>query len=213
MLSTTTATLLGRDEITSLTPMQSIALQTEVQAPWNIPAQLQWIFAYVDRENVVFEGNESDNQRLAVFFGQTGPCATGLEFDDPLTIPGNASLSLAAGGTLHPSVVAPCVDPATTLYVITWTGSGTTPGVPLSPTLTLPLNPDSLTDLALAGLNGPIFGQFLGVFDPFGIGRATFTLPPAVALPTGTTHFAAVLMGATELFTAVSNPIALNLTP
>ena len=43
--------------------------------------------------------------------------------------------------------------------------------------------------------------------------RATFSLPPAATLPIGTTHFAAVLLGTTELFTAVSDAIRLDLLP
>jgi hypothetical protein len=77
----------------------------------------------------------------------------------------------------------------------------------------LPLNPDVLTDFGLLGLNGPVFGGFVGVLDGAGLGQATFTLPPAIALAPGQTHFAAVLLGSTQLFTAVSNPLALLLQP
>jgi hypothetical protein len=103
--------------------------------------------------------------------------------------------------------------PAAMLYLIAWGGSGTSPGVTLAPGVLLPLNTDALSQLGLQGLNGPIFGQFLGVLDAQGVGRATFALPPTTALVAGTTHFAAVLLGATQLFAAASNPVALTLTP
>lgn len=208
-----TSTLLGRIDLTGLAATQSNSVQDAVQLPWSLPPQLQWLFAVVDREGLVPESNEGDNQRLAVFFGQSGPCATGLEFQDPLTAVGSAALSLAAGGTVHPTVVARCADPTATLYLIVWGGSGTSPGVPLAPGLVLPLNPDALTQFGLDGLNGPVFGGFLGVLDPSGIGRATFALPPAAGLTPGTTHFATVLLGATTLFTAVGNAVELTLLP
>jgi hypothetical protein len=109
--------------------------------------------------------------------------------------------------------VARCATPATSLYLIAWGGSGTAPGAPLAPGLTLPLNPDGLTTLGLDALNGPVFGSFLGVLDAQGIGRATFTLPPGLGLGSGPTHFAGVLLGNPLLFQAVTNPVTLTLTP
>lgn len=209
----TTGTLLGRVDLPGLAATQSSNVQQAVQLPWSLPPQLQWLFAVVDRAGAVHEGNEGDNQRVAVFFGQSGPCATGLEFQDPLTEVARATLSLAAGGVVHPTVVARCADPAATLYLVAWTGSGTSPGLALAPGLVLPLNPDPLTQAGLDGLNGAVFGGFLGILDATGIGRATFTLPPAVGLSPGPTHFATVLLGATTLFTDVSNAVELTLLP
>ena len=138
---------------------------------------------------------------------------SGLEFQDPLTEPFAGSISLAAGGTLHPTVIAPCANPTSALYLIAWTGSGTAPGTTLGPGLLLPLNVDALTQIGLGNLNGPIFGSFLGVLNAQGVGQAQFTLPPSLAIPTGPTHFATVLLSSTTLFTAVSNPIQLTLLP
>ncbi|MBZ0151990.1 MAG: hypothetical protein K8J09_10710, partial [Planctomycetes bacterium] len=87
------------------------------------------------------------------------------------------------------------------------------PGFPLGAGLTLPLNPDSFTALGLDGLNGPVFASFLGLLDAAGEGHATFTMPPLPGFTTGQTHFAAVLLGSTQLFTDVSNPIGLTLVP
>jgi hypothetical protein len=85
--------------------------------------------------------------------------------------------------------------------------------VPLAPGVVLPINPDPLTQLGLDGMNGPIFGSFLGVLDAQGLGRATFTLPATTALAAGATNFAAVLLGDPQLFAATTNAITLTLLP
>ena len=81
----------------------------------------------------------------------------------------------------------------------------------LGPGVTLPLNPDSYTQVAFDGLNNAVFGGFLGVLDANGVGHATFTLPPSTALVSGTTHFAPLLLGATTLFQDAGNAIELQL--
>lgn len=205
---------LGSVTVPTLAATQQITVPYVANLPWSLPLQLLYGFVVVDRANVVTETNENDNQRNFVLLGQAGSCVTRLEYVDPLVYPGDAATaSLAAGRTLHPTLVAPCANPATTLYLIAWTGSGTSPGVPLGPGITLPLNPDALTTIGLDGLNGPVFGGFLGLLDAQGIGRATFTLPPGAGLGLGQTHFAGVLLGDTQLFTAVTNPIGLLLAP
>lgn len=207
-------TYLGKIDIGGLNSgQQTNGLQLDAQLPWSMPINLMFVHAVIDRQNVVIESNEADNVLVRALFAQVGPCETGLEFQDPLMTPFAGSMSLSAGGTVHPTVVAPCADPATTIYLIAWTGSGTSPGTPLGSGLTLPLNSDGLTQTGLNGLNGPIFGGFLGILDAQGVGQAQFTLPPSTAIPTGTTHFATVLLGTTQLFTAVSNPIELTILP
>jgi hypothetical protein len=211
---TTQDTLLGQIDIGSLNNgQQTNGLQLNAQLPWSMPLNVLFVHAVVDRENAVIESNESDNVLIRTLFNQLGPCETGLEFQDPLTTPFAGSISLMTGGTLHPTVVAPCANPATSLYLIAWTGSGTVPGTQLAPGLTLPLNFDGLTQAGLNGLNGTIFGGFLGVLNAQGVGQAQFTLPPSTAIPTGTTHFATVLLSPSQLFTAVSNPIRLTILP
>ncbi|MBX3462237.1 MAG: hypothetical protein KF830_03630 [Planctomycetes bacterium] len=205
---------LGSTVVADLAPAQSTVASKQVQLPWRLPATVHFVHAVVDRANAVPESNETDNGRVVVLIGQTGPCVTKLEYDDPLLYPHDrGAVSVTTGGTLHPTVVAPCADPLATLYLIVWGGAGTTPGVQMSPSALLPLNPDGLTDLGLAALNGPVLGGFLGVFDGQGLGRATFALPPATGLMGGTTHFAALLLGATELFQAATNAIELELLP
>ena len=211
---TTQDTLLGKIDIASLSNgQQTNGLQLNAQLPWSMPLNVMFVYAVVDRENAVIESNEADNILMRSLFSQQGPCETGLEFQDSLVTPFAGSISLAAGGTLHPTVVAPCASPTSTLYLIAWTGSGTNPGIQLSPGLTLPLNFDALTQASLDGLNGAIFGAFFGLLDAQGVGQAQFTLPPSAAIPTGTTHFAAALLGQSPLFTAVSNAIELTILP
>ncbi len=211
---TTQDTLLGKIELGSLSNgQQTNGLQLNAQLPWSMPLSVMFVYAVVDRENTVIESNETDNVLMRSLFSQQGPCETGLEFQDSLVTPFAGSISLAAGGTLHPTVVAPCANPATTLYLIAWTGSGTNPGTQIGPGLTLPLNFDGLTQVSLDGLNGAVFGAFFGLLDAQGVGQAQFTLPPSTVIPTGTTHFAAALLGQSPLFTAVSNAIELTILP
>ena len=209
---TTNDIYLGKLTVNSLAALNSVSLQHPVQLPWSLPPQAHFAYAVVDRNGAALENNEDDNERNVLLLVQTSACVTKLEFDDPLVYPrDNADLSVASGGVLHPMVVATCVSPGT-LYLVVWGGSGTSPGLPLGPGVTLPLNPDGLTQVGLAGLNGPVFGQFLGATDVRGLGRATFALPPSLPLSAGTTHFAAVLLGGPQLFSAATDAIALVLT-
>lgn len=205
-------TLLARAVVPGVTAGQVANLTIATQLPWSTPLQLSNVYIVVDREDVVNENNENDNVVSRALFTQAGGCHTGLEFQDPMVTPFAGAVSVAAGGTVHPTIVAPCADPTATIYLLAWGGSGTSPGLPLGG-LTLPLNFDGFTQTGLDALNGPVFGQFLGVLDPQGVARAQFTLPPATGLPSGTTHFAAVLLGSTQLFQAVTNPVELVLDP
>ena len=64
--------------------------------------------------------NETDNVRTSAIVGQAGSCVTKLEFADPLAYPADAAtVSVSAGGTVHPTVVATCA-PAGTLYLIVY---------------------------------------------------------------------------------------------
>jgi hypothetical protein len=209
-----TSVYVGRTTVNFVAAGQQLVVPYTAAVPASMAQGVVYGFVVVDRANVVPENNENDNVRNFVFLVQPPACGPRLEFRDPLVYPANAaSISLAAGGALHPTFVAPCANPATTLYLIAWGGSGTSPGAPLAPGVTLPLNPDGLTTLGLDAINGPVFGGFLGLLDAQGIGRATFTLPPGLALPLGQTHFAGVLLGSPQLFQATSNAIALTIAP
>jgi hypothetical protein len=205
---------LGSVTVPVLAATQTLPVQHTVALPWSLAPQVHYGFVVVDRLDVVHETDENDNQRTFAVIAQPAACVTKLELLDPLTYPFDAAtLSIAAGGTVHPTVVAPCANPAATLYLVAWTASGTTPGLPLAPGVTLPLNFDPLTQFGLDHLNGPMFGGFLGLLDALGRGQATFTLPPNLPLPPGSTHFAAVLLGSTELFAAATNAVALQIVP
>lgn len=211
---TTQDVYLGKTQVAGLPATQSVLVPHQAQLPWRLAAQVHYVHAVVDRTNQVAETNETDNGRSVPVFGQAGPCVTKLEYADPLVYPhDSAGVSVSLGGTLHPTVVAPCANPAATLYLIVWGGSGTTPGIQLSPTALLPLNPDGFTDLGLAALNGPVLDSFLGVFDGQGLGHATFALPAATGLVSMPTHLATILVTDTELFADVSNAIELLLLP
>ena len=205
---------LGRSVVSGLAGLQTTVVQHLTQLPWRLPPQLCFVHVVVDRTNQIAESNDNDNTKYTGVFSQVAPCVTKLEYDDQLaTSFDSAPLSAAAGGTVHPTVVAPCADPLATIYLIAWGGSGTSPGLPLSPSVVLPLNPDSLTDLGLSALNGPVLVNFVGLLGANGVGRATFALPPATGITTGQTHFAVVLLGGAEFWQAASNPLGLTLAP
>lgn len=211
---TTQDVYLGKVVVPSLGAGQSTVATHGIQVPWRLPPQVYVIHAVIDRANVVNESNEGDNSRFAGMLVNVGPCITKLEFEDPLLYPPDtASVSVSGGGTLHPVVVAPCANPATTLYLILWTASGTNPGLPLAPGVHLPLNWDGFTDLGLGLANSPIFGAFLGILDAGGRGHATFALPPGTGLPTLQTHFAYLMANDVTLFAAASNAISVTLLP
>lgn len=195
-------------------PGQSSPLQLQTQLPWRLNAQFYYVHAVADRLNAQAEWNENDNSVSSPIIGQSGPCATKLEWNDALKTPHeNLSVSVTSGGSVHPIVIDRCTDPLATFYLIGWGASGTSPGFPLSPTVTLPLNPDAFTDLGFNALNGAVLQNFLGIFTPQGLGQATFALPPSTGLPGVQTHFAAVLIGSVEFFQATSNPLPLLLAP
>lgn len=200
---------LGADQVNGLSATQQLNLQHTVQLPWSLQPRVYFVYAVVDRLNAVREANENDNERLSALVGQAGPCTSKLEFHDPLTYPHDSnSVSLANGGTAHPTVVAPCAPGS--LYLVVWGCSGTSPGTPITPSLTVPLNRDFCTDLGLLALNGAWFGNFFGTIDSQGLGRATFSLPANTGLMATPGHFAAMLIDASG-FSAVTNPVVINL--
>ena len=204
---------LGAIDVPGLAAGQQLQLPFATRLPYSLPLYASWVHAVVDRTNAVAESDETDNTMQRVVFVPSVPCTTGIEFQDPLTQPFTASISRGAGATVHPTVLSPCSAPPTAIYLIAWGGSGTTPGTNLAPGVVLPLNADALTQIGLAGLNGPVFGQFAGVLDPQGRAQATLTIPPSAAIPTGATHLAAMILGPPNLFAATSNAVELVIAP
>jgi hypothetical protein len=202
---------LGRHAVPGLGAGQQTFLQPQLTLPWRLSPTIWFVYAVVDRENVVLETNENDNTRFVTVIGQTGACVTKLEYDDPLLYPGDrAQVALPGGGTVHPTVVARCAAPGS-LYLIVWGCSGTIPGTPLAPGVTVPINQDFCTGLGLAAANGPVFQQFFGVLDAQGLGRAAFALPPSSGLLPTPGHFAGLLVDPSGAFAAVTNAVAIDL--
>jgi hypothetical protein len=210
----TTDIFLGKVSVPGLGAGASTLASVNTQMPWRLKGLVYTVHAVVDRTNQVIEWDENDNSASTFLVGLTGACFTKLEYNDPLMTPNaNAEVSATLGGTVHPILVSPCLDPAATIYLIAWGGAGTSPGVPLAPGVTLPLNPDMFTDIALAHANGPVLGGFIGLLEPDKTAQATFALPPLTGLPSGQTHFAVVYFGGPSGFQATSNPLGLLLTP
>ncbi|MCC6671265.1 MAG: M1 family metallopeptidase [Planctomycetes bacterium] len=94
-------------------------------------------------------------------------------------------------------------------YVVLAGASGSSPGTQLG-SLLIPLNFDALTDLALQTINGAVFTSFYGTLDSQGLARATFNLPPGLALPLKgrSLTFAYVLI---DTLDATSRPLTLRL--
>jgi hypothetical protein len=173
----TTDLYLGRTTLALLTAGQEVQTVRHVQLPHTMQPLQYFLLGVVDRSNSILELYESNNLRLTVVIGQAGACTPALEYRDDLHYPRDAAeLSVGAGGSLRPTVIARCA-PAGSLYLIAWGFSGTAPGTPLAPGVTVPLNGDILTTLGLESVNGPVFQQFLGTLDATGIGRATFAWP------------------------------------
>lgn len=202
---------LGKQTINSLAASQQVGMQHIANLPWRLDPRVYYVYGVVDRTDAVHESIETDNLRSSAIVGQTGSCITKLEFADPLLYPADAAtVSLAAGGTVHPTVIAPCAQPGT-LYLIVWGCSGTNPGTTLAPGITVPINQDFCTQLGLAAVNGAWFQNFLGVLDAQGRGNATFALPPASGLSVTPGDFAALLIDPVLGFSAVSNPVSISL--
>jgi hypothetical protein len=201
---------LGRQTLTGFAPGQR-QFPYSCQLPWRLEPRFYYVHLVIDRAGVLRETSRADNTRLTVVIGQTGPCVTRLEYTNPLVYPpDSATLSLNSGGTLSPTVIARCAAPGT-LYLLVWGASGTAPGTPLTPSLTVPINQDFLTQLGLGAVNGSWFPGFLGQLDAGGMGRAHLVLPGNPGLTAMQTHFAGVLVDPVLGFSAVTNAIALQL--
>ena len=210
---TTNDIYLGKVVSNGLAATQQTVINHQVALPWSLEQTVYYVYVVVDRPNVVPELYENDNERLGVFIVQTTPCVTKLEFDDPLLYPhDSAAVSTGSGGTVHPTVVARCATPGS-IYLVAWGCSGTSPGTLLAPGLTVPLNQDFCTQLGLAAANGAWLQAFLGTLDAQGFGRATFALPPASGLWPSNGHFAAVIVDPAIGFSAVTNPVVIQITP
>jgi uncharacterized repeat protein (TIGR01451 family) len=205
----TTDIWLGEAILPAIAPgLQASDVRT-ITMPALVDVRYYYLIGVVDRANQILESNDLNNTRLNVVIVQHQDCVPRLEYRDDLHWPRDqGAIGMATGGTLLPTVVARCAPGQ--LYVIAWTASGTSPGTPLTPNLTIPLNQDGLTQLGLAIANGPMLQSFVGVLDAQGVGRATLSWPAGLMLPPAATHFAAALVDASG-FSSVTNPIGFDL--
>jgi hypothetical protein len=121
-----------------------------------------------------------------------------------------SELSEAAGGTAGFSLAAGAVN-GNRNYLLFATVSGTSPGTPLPGGLvTLPVNWDFFTTLALAYVNTPIFQDFMGTLDSGGAGTASFFLSPVPGAAGLTLNFAYALNAPWDV---ASNPVAVEIVP
>ncbi len=185
--------------------------RTSVQLPLAITPGAYYVGAFVDRDNLIPEGNEGNNTGYALLVLSSSGCTTRLEFRDALLYPKdshNHSLSGLTGAAL-PTVASPC-DPGSA-YIILWGCAGTNPGTPLGNGLLLPLNLDACSGFSIGLQNTTAFANFFGHLGPYGIGQATFDLrglPYQADLPG---HFAAAILDPQSTrFTRVSNPVSIR---
>ncbi|MSR39355.1 MAG: hypothetical protein EXS02_11045 [Planctomycetes bacterium] len=200
---------LGSRMLPTLTAGQIVADLRTVPMPALVDISFYYLIAIVDRDNLVHESNETNNTRASVAIIQNYDCTPRLELRDDLQWPRNqGAIVMSAGGTLSPTVVARCA--AGQLYVIAWTGSGTSPGTTIAQGITIPINQDPLTQLGLLIANGSLLQQFIGVLDAQGVGRATLMWPAGLLLPPTATDFAGALINGSG-FSGVTNPIGVEL--
>ncbi|MBL8722773.1 MAG: hypothetical protein JNK49_01940 [Planctomycetes bacterium] len=93
--------------------------------------------------------------------------------------------------------------------------SGTQPGLPLGPGVTLPLGLDAYTMFTAQHPNSPILAGFLGNLNAQGLGTARLQLPPGLpAAAVGLVlHHAFFTMGRSSLPTFGSRAVAVQLVP
>jgi len=208
---TTSDFYLGSGTIPTIAVGAQQTLTRRVKLPWAASPRVYQLFTQVNRLGTIIEPSIIDNVQTRSLLVQTGSCTPRLEYRDDLLYPRDAaSVSLQQGGTIRPTIVAPCAAPGT-LYLLAWSCSGTQPGLALSPTMTLPLNFDSCTNTGLELINGSVFQLAFGALATNGLGNATIAFPSGLSLLPTPTHLAAVLLDPSLQFVGVTNAIAFDL--
>jgi len=119
-------------------------------------------------------------------------------------------ISASTGGAANLSLYAGNYN-ANRTYLILANMTGGNPGTPLpGGQVTLPLNWDLMTNIALDYLNTSYFAKFYGNLDNFGNASATFSIPPGVA-PSGMSFNFSYAIKAPWNF--VSNSLTITITP
>ena len=132
---------------------------------------------------------------------------------EPLSGPA-AAISLAAGGGQAMDLDAGHLH-AGELYFLLGSASGTAPGFPIGPGLTLPLNPDFYFTLTLNNPNQPPLTNSFAILNGAGHSTAAFTLPAGTnpALAGLTVHHAYGTIAPGLVATFASNALAVELVP
>jgi hypothetical protein len=119
------------------------------------------------------------------------------------------TISARTGGTVNFNLQAGA-DQANRNYLILGGTSGTDPGTVLPGGLvTLPLNWDWFTDLALSLVNTGLFSNFMGQLDGDGNATAQLNTPPLPAIAVGLNMYYAFCCN--NLFDYVSNPVEIEI--
>lgn len=122
------------------------------------------------------------------------------------------SITASAGGTQQQFLFGGS-EHAGKGYWILGSVSGTTPGIPINPWITLPLAYDFYTLFTLNNPNSPLLPGSYGTFDAAGTATAAFVVPPlALPFPVTIHHAFVVLDGAAGPVDA-SNALAVELVP
>ncbi len=202
---------LGRAAIGALAANTSqTSNRPSVRIPAFVAPGTYWLAAWVDYDNAVTEGDETNNLRLVQVRVDPPACGTALEFRDTMLYPkDHATVSYSQTIPLAlPTITSRCH--AGRQYLLVWGCSGTSPGTPIGGRV-LPLNVDACTQLSLSW-RGP-FASFVGQLDAQGVARPTFVLfgVPYVGDIPG--HFAALIWDASNLaILDVSNAVGVDIT-
>lgn len=115
------------------------------------------------------------------------------------------------GGSIEMNLVTG-TENASRLYLVLGSLSGAIPGLPLpGGQATLPINWDVFTDVVLAWVNTPVFGNFMSTLDAHGNNAAQIATGPIPSGFTGSTlHFAACMNAP---FDTVTNPVEITIVP
>lgn len=185
-----------------------------VQMPAFVRPGTYYLAAFADWGGAVGEAVEGNNYTTTQVQVTRAACGAVLEYRDQELYPKDAAVlnmeTVVLFDVVYPTITSPC--DAGDLYVIVWGCSGTSPGTPLAPGLTLPLNLDGCSTLSLNLINSRYFQAFSATLDADGIGRASFLLPGVAYRGDVPGHFAGLLLdGQTFAFKAVTNPVGILL--
>lgn len=122
------------------------------------------------------------------------------------------SIAASVGGTQQLFLFAGSQHAGDTYWVL-GTVTGTTPGIPINPWVTLPLAYDFYTQFTLANPISPILPGGFGTLDASGTATASFVVPPIVLPAAATIHHAFVVIDGASGPVAASNAVSIDLVP